>query len=177
MTNDNYDTLAKSLHWLMALMIIALWCVGLVLEDLPKGDFKGQMFAVHKGIGVIVLVLTVVRLAWRATHPAPALPNSMGDTEQLAAKAGHLALYGLMILIPVAGILMSQAGGRPVVVAGLTLPTLVGKDEGLHEVFEEAHAILAWILALVLAGHVGAALRHHFMLKDNVLRRMLPGRV
>jgi cytochrome b561 len=177
MTNDNYDTLAKSLHWLMALMIIALWCVGLVLEDLPKGDFKGQMFAVHKGIGVIVLVLTVVRLAWRATHPAPALPNSMGDTEQLAAKAGHLALYGLMILIPVAGILMSQAGGRPVVVAGLTVPTLVGKDEGLHEVFEEAHAILAWILALVLAGHVGAALRHHFMLKDNVLRRMLPGRV
>lgn len=177
MTNDNYDTLAKSLHWLMALMIIALWCVGLVLEDLPKGDFKGQMFAVHKGIGVIVLVLTVVRLAWRATHPAPALPNSMGGTEQLAAKAGHLALYGLMILIPVAGILMSQAGGRPVVVAGLTLPTLVGKDEGLHEVFEEAHAILAWILALVLAGHVGAALRHHFMLKDNVLRRMLPGRV
>jgi cytochrome b561 len=176
MKPETYDPLAKSLHWLMALLIIGLWAVGIIMEDLPKGDLKGQVYGLHKGIGVILLALTVLRLTWRTARGAPALPDSMRGMERTAAHAGHVLLYVLMVTLPISGILMSQTGGRPVAVFGWTLPTLAGKNEALHEVFEGGHAVMAWALAALLIGHVLAALRHHVMLKDNVLSRMLPGR-
>lgn len=173
---SQYDPVAKSLHWLMAALIIGLWCVGLSLDELPKGDLRSQIIGLHKALGVVVLALVVVRLAWRATHAAPTLPATMPAWEQLGAKLGHLALYGLMIAIPAAGILMSQSAGRDVNVFGWIVPTLVEKSDDLKEVFGEAHETLAWLLAVVLVVHVVAALRHHFMLKDDVLSRMLPRR-
>lgn len=175
-SSSRYDPVAKSLHWLMAVLIIGLWGVGLGMEELPKGDLRSQIIGLHKALGVVVLALVVVRLAWRATHSAPPLPATMPAWEQLGAKLGHLALYGLMIAIPAAGILMSQSAGRDVNVFGWIVPTLVEKSDDLKEVFGEAHETLAWLLAVVLVVHVVAALRHHFMLKDDVLRRMLPRR-
>ncbi|NFV78972.1 cytochrome b [Magnetospirillum aberrantis] len=175
-SSSRYDPVAKSLHWLMAALIIGLWGVGLGMEELPKGDLRSQIIGLHKALGVVVLALVVVRLAWRATHSAPTLPATMPAWEQLGAKLGHLALYGLMIAIPAAGILMSQSAGRDVNVFGWILPTLVEKSDDLKEVFGEAHETLAWLLAVVLVVHVVAALRHHFMLKDDVLSRMLPRR-
>lgn len=171
-----YDPVAKTFHWLTAVLIIALWCVGLSLDALPKGDLRGQIIGLHKAFGVVVLALTVLRLAWRTTHTAPALPAAMPGWEQLGAKLGHLALYGLMLAFPVSGILMSQSGGRDVNVFGLILPTLVEKNEEMKHLFGETHESLAWLLAAVLVVHVAAALRHHVVLKDDVLRRMLPGR-
>ena len=175
-SSSRYDPVAKSLHWLMAALIIGLWGVGLGMEELPKGDLRSQIIGLHKALGVVVLALVVVRLAWRATHSAPPLPATMPAWEQLGAKLGHLALYGLMIAIPAAGILMSQSAGRDVNVFGWIVPTLVEKSDDLKEVFGEAHETLAWLLAVVLVVHVAAALRHHFMLKDDVLSRMLPRR-
>lgn len=173
---SQYDPVAKSLHWLMAILIIGLWCVGLTAEEMPKGDLRSQIIGLHKAFGVLALALVVVRLAWRATHTAPELPQSMPPLEQLGAKLGHLALYALMIALPVDGILMSQAAGRPVNVFGWTLPTILEKNDTLKGVFGEGHELLAWALALVLAVHVLAALRHHWLLKDDVMRRMLPRR-
>ncbi|MGE5516014.1 MAG: cytochrome b [Bacteroidota bacterium] len=175
-TPTQYDPVAKSLHWLMAFLIIGLWCVGLTMEELPKGDLRSQIIGMHKAFGVVVLALVVLRLAWRATHTAPALPSSMPPLEQLGAKLGHLALYGLMIVLPLDGILMSQSGGRDVNVFGFVLPTVVEKNEEMKHFFGEGHELLAWVLAVVLVVHVAAALRHHVMLKDDVMRRMLPGR-
>lgn len=171
-----YDSIAKSLHWLMAVLIIGLWCVGLTMEELPKGDLRSQIIGLHKAFGVVVLMLVVVRLAWRATHVAPELPSTMPKLEQLGAKLGHLALYALMIALPIDGILMSQSGGRAVNVFGLVLPTMVEKNEQMKEFYGEGHEVLAWVLAVVLVVHVAAAIRHHVMLKDDVLRRMLPNR-
>lgn len=171
-----YDTGLKLLHWLMAAAIIALFLVGLVMEDLPKGDLRGSVYGIHKGIGVVVFILVAARLAWRSVAGVPDLPASMPANERLAARLGHLALYALMALVPLSGVLMSQSGGHPVAVLGFTLPTLVGKDEGIHELFEEAHGLLAWAMAAIVAGHVAAALRHEFLLKDDVMARMLPGR-
>jgi cytochrome b561 len=146
------------------------------MEDMPKGDLRSQIIGMHKAFGVIVVVLAVVRLAWRATHAAPALPSAMPGWEQLGAKLGHLALYGLMFALPIDGILMSQAGGRDVNVFGFVLPTLVQKNDELKHFFGEGHELMAWVLAAVLVVHVVAAVRHHVVLKDDVLRRMLPGR-
>lgn len=171
-----YDIGLTLLHWLMAIAIIALFAVGLVMEDLPKGDLRGSVYGIHKGIGVIVLALVAVRLAWRSVAGVPDLPATMPAHERWAARLGHVALYALMALVPLTGVLMSQSGGHAVNVLGFTLPTLVGKDEGIHELFEEAHGVLAWIMAAIVAGHGAAALRHHFLLGDGVLARMLPGR-
>lgn len=173
---SQYDPVAKSLHWLMAVLIIGLWCVGLTMEELPKGDLRSRIIGLHKAFGVVVLALVLVRLAWRATHAVPALPAPLPALEKLAARLGHGVLYALMIALPVDGILMSQSGGRDVDVFGFVLPRLVEKNEALKEFFGEGHELMAWILAAVLALHVAAALRHHLVLKDEVLRRMLPGR-
>ncbi|HTH15021.1 MAG TPA: cytochrome b [Magnetospirillum sp.] len=172
----HYDPVAKTLHWLMAALIIGLWCVGLSTEALPKGDLRSQVIGLHKAFGVVVLALVVIRLAWRATHLAPELPGSMPPMERLGAKLGHLALYGLMVALPLDGILMSQTAGRPVNVFGLTLPTILDKNEALKGVFGLGHEVLAWVLAVVLVVHVAAALRHHWVLKDEIMRRMLPTR-
>lgn len=174
-TSPRYDSLAMVLHWLMALMLVGLFVLGLVLEDLPKGDLRAQMFGIHKAFGALVLILAVARLAWRFTHPAPTLPDSMPAREVTLARLGHVALYALMLAVPLSGIVMSQAGDREVSMFGLVLPTLVQPNHDLKEVFEEVHGFLAWSLGVVVAGHVLATLRHRFLLKDDVLARMLPG--
>ena len=171
-----YDPVAKGLHWLMAALIIALWCVGVVAEEMPKGDLRSQIVGLHRAFGVVALALVVLRLTWRATHPAPELPGAMPHFEKLGAKLGHLALYALMIAIPIDGILMSQAGGREVNVFGLVLPVLVEKSDQMKHFWKEGHEVMGWALAAVLVVHVAAALRHHIVLKDEVMRRMLPGR-
>lgn len=175
-TIDRYDPVAKTLHWGMAAAIMALWVVGHMIDALPKGSMRSEVVGLHKAIGVVVLVLAVGRLAWRIARPQPALPPHMPPLEQLLAKLGHVGLYVLMIAIPVDGILMSQSAGYGVVVFGLGLPELVAKNDGLRELFKAGHEMLGWALAVVLAGHVAAALRHHLIVKDDVLRRMLPGK-
>ena len=175
-TIETYDPVAKTLHWGMAAAIMALWVVGHMIDTLPKGSMRSEVVGLHKAIGVIVLVLAVARLAWRVARPQPTLPSHMPPLEQLLAKLGHVALYALMIAIPVDGILMSQSAGYDVTVFGLGLPVLVAKNDALRELFKSGHGLMGWALALVLAGHVAAALRHHLIVKDDVLRRMLPGK-
>ncbi len=171
-----YDAVARTLHWVMAAAIMALWVVGHMIDALPKGPVRSEVIGLHKAIGVVLLVLAVARLAWRLARPQPPLPASMPAMERLMASAGHFALYSLMVLIPVDGVLMSQSGGREVSVFGLVLPSLVGKNDALREIFKGGHEVLGWVLAAVLVGHVAAALRHRFILRDEVMDRMLPGR-
>ncbi|BAE52526.1 cytochrome b [Paramagnetospirillum magneticum] len=171
-----YDTVARTLHWVMAAAILALWVVGHMIDALPKGPVRSEVIGLHKAIGVVMLVMAVARLAWRLIRPQPPLPSSMSPGEQLLAKAGHVALYLLMLLIPMDGVLMSQSGGREVSVFGLVLPALVAKDDALKAIFKEGHEVLGWVLAAILIGHVAAALRHRFILRDDVMARMLPGK-
>lgn len=175
-TSECYDPVARALHWAMAAAIMAIWVVGHMIDALPKGPIRTEVVGLHKSIGVIMLVLAVGRLAWRVARPQPPLPTAMPTGEQMLAKLGHVALYVLMLVIPLDGILMSQSGGREVAVFGLALPVLVAKNDALRETFKAGHGALGWVLAVVLAGHVAAALRHHLILKDDVMRRMLPDR-
>lgn len=173
---ERYDPVARTLHWGMAAAIMAIWVVGHMIDALPKGPIRTEVVGLHKSIGVIMLVLVLGRLAWRVARPQPPLPTTMPMREQLLAKLGHVTLYILMLAIPTDGILMSQSGGREVAVFGLALPVMVAKNDGLRDAFKAGHGLLGWALALVLAGHVVAVLRHHLILKDEILHRMLPGR-
>ncbi len=174
---NRYTSTAKSLHWLMALMIVGLFALGLYMKELPLSPAKLQLYSWHKWAGVTVFVLLLARVAWRMTHRPPPLPWQMSRLHQQVAHAGHLMLYLLMLAIPVSGWLMSSAKGFPTVWFGvLPLPDLVGKDKALGELLGNLHALLNWTLAAVLVAHVAAALKHHLIDHDDVLTRMLPAR-
>ncbi len=171
-----YTPTAIALHWAVALLICAAFPLGLYMQDLPLSPQKLRLVSYHKWIGVTVFVLALVRLVWRLTHPAPPLPTSVPAWQRRAAAIAHAALYALMLAVPLSGWLMSSAKGVPTVWLGLIpLPDLIGKDEGLGQALRTVHAALNYaLLALVLA-HVGAALKHRFVDRDEVLARMLPG--
>lgn len=170
----HYTTTAKGLHWLMALLIIGLIPLGMYMHELPLSPEKLQLYSWHKWLGVTVFVLLLVRVSWRLTHQPPALPWHMSKPEQLAAHAGHIVLYLLMLAIPVSGWLMSSAKGFQTVWFGvLPIPDLIGKDKELGHTLAELHELLSWMMVAVLIAHVGAALKHHFIDKDDVLTRMM----
>ncbi|MDA8229853.1 MAG: cytochrome b [Magnetospirillum sp.] len=175
---QSYHPIAKILHWGMAALIIGLLVLGHFMEEIPKGtDLRLEAFTIHKAIGVVALLLALARIGWRLTAGAPAAPASLTPAEQRVGHLMHLALYVLMIAMPLAGILMSQAGGHPVALLGVDIPNLIGKDPGLHEMFEDTHGALGWVLAVLVFVHAAAALRHHYQLRDDVMKRMLPGTV
>jgi len=173
--SDRYTRTAIFLHWLVALGLVGTFALGFYLQDLPLSPGKLKLYSWHKWAGVTLLVLVVVRLAWRMTHCAPDFPRAMGSMARLAAHAGHWLLYVLMLAIPVSGWLMSSAQGFTVVWLGLLpLPDLVSKNAALGALLKDIHVTLNYTLLVVVIGHVGAALMHHLIKKDAVLARMLP---
>ena len=170
-----YTTTAISLHWLIAIGIAGTFSLGLYMHELPLSPTKLQLYSWHKWAGVSLFALIVVRLLWRATHAAPPLPAQMPALQRLAANATHWALYALMIAVPLSGWLMSSAKGFQTVWFGvLPLPDLVAKDAALGDLLQDVHeALNLTMLGLVLL-HAVAALKHHFIDRDDVLTRMLP---
>ena len=170
-----YTPTAIALHWLMVLLIFGLLALGFTMRDLPLSPEKLQLYSWHKWAGVTAFLLVLVRLAWRLSHRPPALPASMSAPMQLAAHAGHFVLYALMIAIPLSGWLMSSAKGIQTVYFGvLPIPDLIGKDRELGDLLGGVHEYLNWLFVAVLVGHIGAAFKHHYIDKDDILTRMLP---
>ena len=172
-----YTATAQILHWLLALLLFGLIGLGFYMRDLPLSPEKLQLYSWHKWAGVSAFLLAAIRLGWRLTHQPPALPASMSPAQRLAAHVGHLGLYVLMLAIPLSGWLMSSAKGFQTVWFGvLPLPDLVAKDKALGDLLATLHLGLNLALLALLAGHIGAALKHHFIDRDDILTRMLPGR-
>ncbi|MDY0054667.1 MAG: cytochrome b [Methyloversatilis sp.] len=172
-----YTRTAMSLHWLIALAIIGMFGFGLYMVELPLSPQKLKFYSYHKWAGVTVFLLILLRLVWRLTHRPPDLPAGMPAWQVSAAKAGHHLLYVLMVIVPLSGWLMSSAKGFQTVWFGvLPLPDLLAKDEALGDALLWAHRLLNWLFMAVVAGHVGAALKHQFVDRDGLMSRMLPGR-
>ena len=170
-----YTRTAIALHWLIALLIIAAFLLGVTMSDMAPSITKLKLVNWHKWLGVTVLGLAALRLLWRLTHTAPALPAAMAGWQVLAAKLGHLGLYLLMFAVPLSGYFFSLAAGFKVVYLGLfPLPVLIDKNPALKPVLHELHEILAWGMAVLVCVHVLAALKHHVIDRDDVLKRMLP---
>lgn len=177
-SEDRFGTVAILLHWLMAFLIIGLVVLGLYMVRLPDAGFdtkKITLILFHKEVGVLVLVLFAIRLAWRITQVLPLLEEGLPDWQKIAARFVHLCFYALMFALPVSGLLMSSAAGIPVSFFGLfMLPDLLPHDEYLFQKLIEIHKWLAYGLILLLFIHAGAALQHHLWFKDDTLRKMLP---
>ena len=171
-----YAPTAIALHWLMAVAIISLFAFGYYMHGLPFSPWKLRAIAWHKWAGVTIFMLAVIRLGWRVMHRPPQLPQHMGRAEQLIAHGGHTMLYMLMFAIPLSGWLMSSARGFQTVLFGiLPIPDLISKNKELGDVLQTVHWGLNLLLAAIVIGHVAAALKHHFVARDDVLTRMLPG--
>jgi len=163
------------MHWLAAVLIIGLFSLGLYLGGLPLSPGKFKLIAWHKWLGILVLALTALRLGYRLAKGAPALPGHIRGLMRAAAHGGHIALYVLMVAIPLSGWLMSSAYGFPVVLFKLwQLPDLVGRDEALGDTLMTVHSWLNWTLAVCVVGHLAAAVKHPFVDRDGTLWRMSP---
>jgi cytochrome b561 len=183
MKTARYNLVAMLLHWLMALAIIGLIVAGKVMTDLSFADpMKFQLYQLHKSAGITILALAIARIGWRLLHAPPPLPATMQPWERVAAGFTHAAFYVLMIAIPLSGWVMASASptGIPTLWFDLfEVPALPGLSGGkdtsdIHDAAQETHELLANLTILLLLLHIGAALKHHFWNRDDVLRRMLP---
>lgn len=171
----SYGIIAQGFHWLTAALVFAQLAIGVYAAQLPVSLARLQWLARHKSLGLAILALVALRLAWRAGHAPPPPPDFMPRWERCAAVATHRLLYALLILAPIAGWLYASAAGLSVNWFGLfQVPDLVARNPVLSEVFKAVHQGLVALLALVLAIHIGAALRHGFWRRDGVMHRMLP---
>ncbi|TKW60555.1 MAG: cytochrome b [Blastochloris viridis] len=175
-TAERYNAIDKALHWAMALVIVGMLISGLVMGDVQPLALKFQVIQLHKSFGILVLVLAFTRVFWRFTNPAPRLPLGTPLWQKAAAHGTHLALYGLMFVMPFSGWLMSDAKGYHPNFFGLPVPVLGEVDRAAGRVLGDIHEYGAYLLMALIAMHVGAALFHHFIVKDEILTRMLPAR-
>lgn len=173
-----YSRGAVALHWIIALLIVSNFVLAWVAEDLPD-EQKYALIGNHKAIGLTVLVLTVVRIFWRLTHKPPPLLETLKNWEAALSKVVHVLMYGLMLAIPLAGWGMSSiyAKGAPISMFGLFgFPAMpIAHEKSTQELFHELHEITATLMLVLLALHIGAALKHQLIDKDGTMRRMVPG--
>jgi cytochrome b561 len=170
-----YGSVAIGFHWLMVLLIVACFCLGLYLDELRFSPQKLKLLSWHKWGGITVLWLACFRLAWKVSNRAPALPLEIPRWQRWMAASVHHILYILMFAAPLSGWVMSSAKGFPVVYFGKwPLPNLVAKNKMLGEQLEDVHAVLTYGLIIIASSHALAALKHHFISKNDILVRMLP---
>lgn len=170
---DHHDAFARTLHWLMAVLILAMLFVGVAMVS--SITLRSSLLALHRPIGIALLVLAVVRLLHRLFRRLPTLPDDLPAWQRLAAHASHWALYALMLAMPLVGWAMVSAAGNPVVLWGdVHLPAIAAHDPALYSVLRSAHAWLARALLAVILLHLSAALYHAWVRRDGVFRSMAP---
>lgn len=186
MTNV-YSPVAIVLHWILAITILSMVFMGWYMEDLREELLSGgsvtiaevqSLYNLHKTVGLTILALSLLRLVWRLTHPVPGLPQAMKPWEKQVATGTHWLFYALMIGLPIGGWMASSASPFPSYFFNnpeLAIPRLpVPQDSGFEDAMGSAHGAGAWAVLVLTALHVGAALKHQFIDRDNLLARMLP---
>jgi cytochrome b561 len=174
-THRRYTPTAQALHWLVALLIVVQFVLAQMAAHLPLGVRKLSLLAEHKSVGMTVLVLALVRVAWRFKHPPPPLPAEMRRVERFLAGASHISFYVILIAMPLSGWLMSSAKNYTVSWFGaFSWPNLIKPNEAAFSNFRTLHHLLSNTLVAIASLHIVAALKHHFWNKDDVLVRMLP---
>ena len=175
---DRWGPVSQFLHWTVLVLVLIMAGIGLSLDSVPKSPRYFWVFNLHKSLGLTVLALVLLRLAWRAYAGAPKALASIPTWQRRIAGITHWLLYALILAMPLSGWLFDSAGGlRPLHWFGLfEVPKLVAPNTGLREIARDAHGWLFWTLAALVLMHAGAALYHHYFVGDATLRRMLPGR-
>lgn len=165
-----YGTISKFLHWLIAITVIGLLVVGFIMINLPKGELRWQIYALHKAIGVSVLLIAAIRIFWRCRNAKPKLPEHHPKWQIIAASSVHGMLYLTTIFMPFSGWIMSVAANHIPSWFGLFQLNLpIEPSKTLAKIAHNTHEILAWVIIACLVLHLAAALKD-----KNILKRMLP---
>lgn len=174
---DRYHALSIAVHWLTLALLVAVYALILLRELYPKGsDPRETMKALHFMLGLTVFGIVFVRLALRLAFRAPPITPAPQAWMQFLAKAMYILLYAFMLVMPLLGWLALSGEGKPIPFFGLQLPALIGTDKALGHQFEEIHETIGTIGYYLVGLHAGAALFHHYLLRDDTLLRMLPRR-
>jgi cytochrome b561 len=174
-TADAWGAGAKCLHWTVALLVLAQFFLGWIAATMRLSPLKLDLFVWHKSIGIAILALMGVRVIWRLANRSPDLPSGMPAWERRAAHLGHFLLYVLLIAMPLSGWIINSAANIPFrIFWQIPLPAIVGPDKAIADLSARVHLLLFVAVSVLLLLHSGAALRHHFVRRDDVLTRMLP---
>ena len=170
-----YSSVSKWTHWITALCVLALIPVGIVMDRLPEGQLQNRLFDLHRSTGILVLGLALIRVIARQLFGTPAPAETLTNLERIASTAAHHCLLILLFAMPLIGWASMSAYRAEVSVFGLfTLPHILPQNDAVYKVLSTAHWILGWLMASIIAAHVGGALMHGFIKRDGVLNRMLP---
>lgn len=174
---QKYSLPSRILHWLMAFLIISLLGLGIYMADFLSKEAANRMeiYNLHKSLGVIALALIIVRIVNRFINPAPKLPQTIKKQERIIAHIGHIALYILMLIVPLSGYLMSNSYGYPVKLFSINMPHLIQTNYDLGKIFSQTHELGAYALLFLVSLHILGALKHRFFDKpeNDVLKRMI----
>lgn len=174
---QGYTAMARTLHWVVALLVVLQFIFIFWAEEVPRGeDLRGILFGLHFSTGFTVFLLALWRLGYRLKNPPPAPEHGQPPALQKVALAAHWAMYVLILALPFTGwMLVATAGGAIDWYWLVEIPNFMGENESLHEQLEEVHEILGLTLLAIASVHLLAALWHHFIRKDNTLKRMISG--
>jgi cytochrome b561 len=174
-TRETYSPALVAIHWLTALLLVAVFASIELREYFPKGsDIREQLKALHFMLGLTVWLLVLIRLVLRSRERAPRIIPPPSTWQILAAHAMHALLYAVMIVMPVLGWLVLSGEGKPVPFFGLTLPPLIAENKDLAHQLEDVHVFIGNAFYFLIGFHTLAALAHHYLARDNTLVRMLP---
>jgi cytochrome b561 len=169
---NQFSVLARLLHWTMAAMILAMLFIGVGMVSTVSERYH-TLLSIHRPLGIAILVLAAIRLVYRLVHPVPPLPAAMPGWQRLAAHLSHIALYALMLGLPLVGWAMLSAGAFPVVLyQSLHLPAILPPDPMLYAALRRVHRLLAYLLFATFLAHLGAALLHALIYRDGVFVSM-----
>jgi cytochrome b561 len=169
----SYGLVAKLLHWAVVLLLIAGYAIGWLMPDIRRGMSPGTPMNLHMSIGLVVLILIVARMLWRFIHPV-GVDQSLPRWQHLSSVAVHWALYALAVITPLTGWSYASARGWPITLFSLVqLPPLFAANSPTGRLIGGIHESIVWLLLAVIAIHVGAALIHAFVYRDQVMQRML----
>jgi cytochrome b561 len=173
--DESHSAAAKSLHWLTALLLAMQFVIGWIMPDIGRGMQPESLMNLHLSIGALIMVATLVRVAWRLFHGVPAPEASLPAWQERTGRVLHAALYVLIFALIVTGWSYASMRGWTVTVFGiLSLPALVAQESGIGRTIGELHSLLTWVLLGAVGLHVAAALAHLVFWRDRVMQRMLP---
>jgi cytochrome b561 len=173
-TAERFGLVARTLHWLTLLLLVGSFTLAISMVNMPFSPRKLEFYSWHKWVGVTIFLVVLLRLGWRLANPVPRQPPDTPRWQQRLARLSHAALYAILIVMPITGWIMSSALNLPVVYLGVVhIPSPFGVNRALGETMKVVHLSLAVTLLVLVTIHALAALYHHFVLRDDVLRRML----
>lgn len=172
-TDELYGSGTKWFHWLIAILVIGLLTVGIIMTNIGNSPSKWELYGLHKATGFVVFWLVLARLIWRFINKVPQLPSGLPKWQAIAADLNMKFLYLSLIVMPLSGMMLSLFGGHPISIYGLFTIPAISQKSAIAPIADDVHVVLAYVFLAAILLHIAAAFYHHFVLRDNVLKRML----